>query len=54
MAETVTVEEKEMEVTNEDGSVSKVKGTVTTTDHGVKDKDGFPKISVNIGVSPIQ
>jgi hypothetical protein len=48
--ETVTEEEKEFTVTNEDGSVSTVKGRVVTTDHGVTDEFGNPKISVNINV----
>ena len=50
MAETTTTEEKEFTVTNEDGSVSTVKGQIMTTDHGVVDKDGYPKISVHINV----
>jgi len=49
-----TVEEREMEIIQKDGSVHKVKGTITTTHHGTKDKDGNPKISVNVGVSPIE
>jgi hypothetical protein len=48
MAETTTVEEKEFTVTNADGTVSTVKGDVVTTDHGVVDADGNPKISVHI------
>lgn len=50
MAESTTEEEKEFTVTNADGSVSTVKGKIVTTDHGVTDKDGYPKISVNINV----
>lgn len=50
MAETTTEEEKEFTVTNEDGSVSTVKGQIMTTDHGETDKDGYPKISVHINV----
>jgi hypothetical protein len=48
MPEKVTKEEKEFTVTHEDGSTSVVKGQITTTDHGVTDEDGFPKISVHI------
>lgn len=50
MAETTTEEEKEFTITNEDGSTSTVRGRVVTTDHGVTDENGFPKISVNINV----
>jgi hypothetical protein len=50
MAENTTVEEKEFTVTNEDGSISTIKGQVSTTDHGETDEDGFPKISVHINV----
>lgn len=50
----VTVAEKEMVIEKEDGTVETVLGTITTTDHGETDKDGNPKISVNIGVSPIE
>jgi len=52
MEETVTTEEKEFTVTHADGTVSQVKGTITTTDHGETDADGNPKISVHIGASP--
>lgn len=45
-----TEEDKELTVTNEDGSVSVIKGRVTTIDHGETDKDGYPKISVHINV----
>jgi len=51
--EKVTVEQKEMTVEHEDGSIEKVLGTITTTDHGVTDEEGNPKISVNVGVSPL-
>ncbi len=47
MTSTVT-EEKEFTITNADGTISTVKGDGTTTDHGVVDKDGNPKISVHI------
>jgi hypothetical protein len=50
MPETTTEEEKEFTITNADGSVSTVKGKVMTTDHGVVDENGYPKISVNINV----
>ena len=50
MSETTTEEEKEFTVTNEDGSVSTVKGNVKTIDHGEVDADGYPKISVHINV----
>lgn len=50
MAETTSEEEKEFTVTNEDGSVSVVKGKVMTTNHGVTDENGYPKISVHINV----
>lgn len=48
--ENTETEDKEFTVTNADGSVSTVKGRVMTTDHGVTDENGFPKISVNIHV----
>ncbi len=48
MAETVTEEEKEFTITNADGSTTTIKGSIITTDHGVTDKDGNPKISVHI------
>jgi hypothetical protein len=50
MAESITEEEKEFTITNPDGSISTVKGRVVTTDHGVTDENGYPKISVNINV----
>lgn len=48
--ETVTNEEKEFTVTNEDGTISHVTGTITTTDHGVTDEHGHTMISKNITV----
>lgn len=54
MAETVTEEEKEMTITGEDGVESKVMAKVITTDHGVTDEDGNPKISVNINVPSVR
>lgn len=48
MPETTTTEEKEFTVTNADGTVSTIKGDVVTTDHGVVDENGYPKISVHI------
>ena len=48
--ETVTTEEKEFTVTNEDGTISHVIGTITTTDHGTTDEHGHPMISKNITV----
>jgi hypothetical protein len=48
--ENTTTEEKELTVTNADGSVSTVKGQVSTTDHGVTDENGFPKVTVHINV----
>lgn len=48
--ETITTEEKEFTITNQDGSLSTVKGSIMTTDHGVTDEEGYPKISVNINV----
>lgn len=50
MAETTTEEEKEFKMTHEDGSISLVKGRVITTDHGVLDADGNPKISVHVSL----
>lgn len=46
----VTTEEKEFTVTNQDGSVSTIKGQIVTTDHGVTDEEGYPKVSVAINV----
>lgn len=48
--ETTTQEETEMTFTNADGSITKVKGMVSVTDHGVVDENGYPKISTNINV----
>ena len=48
----VTTEEKEFTVQHADGTVSKVLGTITTTNHGETDEEGNPKISVHIGASP--
>lgn len=53
MEETITEEAKEMTVTNLDGSESKVMAKVITTDHGVTDKDGNPKISVEVKVPSV-
>lgn len=52
--ETVTEEDREMTVTDLDGKQTKVMAKVVTTDHGVTDEDGNPKISVNIKVPSIQ
>lgn len=51
--ETVKVEEKEMTVTGIDGVPVKVMAKVITTDHGVNDEEGNPKISVEIKVPPV-
>lgn len=51
--ETITTEVKEMTVTGIDGKKTKVKAQVITTDHGVTDENGIPKISVNIKVPSI-
>lgn len=51
--ETVTEEEKEMTVTGLDGVPVKVMAKVITTDHGVTDEEGNPKISVEIKVPPV-
>lgn len=51
--ETVTEIEKEMTVTSLDGTQSKVMAKVITTDHGVTDDEGNPKISVEIKVPPV-
>lgn len=51
--ETVTTEDKEMTVTGADGVPTKVMAKVITTDHGVTDEEGNPKISVEIKVPPI-
>lgn len=53
MDETVTTEEREFTVTHADGTTSQVLGTVTTTDHGVTDEEGNPKVSVHIGATPV-
>lgn len=50
MAEKITEEEREFELTHEDGSVSRVKGRVIVTDHGVTDEEGNPKISTHISL----
>jgi hypothetical protein len=51
--EKVTIEDKEMTITDLDGKQSKVMAKVITTDHGVTDEDGNPKISVEIKVPSI-
>jgi uncharacterized Rossmann fold enzyme len=51
MPETTTEEEKEFTISHPDGSTSTIKGKVVTTDHGVTDKDGNPKISSHIALS---
>ena len=51
--ETVTTEEKEMTATGPDGKEHKFIGKVITTDHGVTDENGMPKISKNIIVPSI-
>lgn len=48
--ETTSEEEKEFQVTHPDGSTSVIKGKVVTTDHGVTDEDGNPKISVHVAL----
>lgn len=53
MAETVTEEEKEFEMTHEDGTVSHVKGRVITTHHGVNDDEGNPKVSVHVSLDKV-
>lgn len=50
MAETTTEEEKEFQINHEDGSISTVTGRLITTDHGVTDEDGNPKISVHVSL----
>ena len=49
--EIVTEEEKEFNVVHEDGTKSTIKGKIVTTDHGVTDEDGNPKISTHIALS---
>lgn len=51
--ETVTTEDKEMTITTIDGQQHKVMAKVITTDHGVTDEEGNPKISVEIKVPPV-
>lgn len=51
--ETVTTEDKEMTVTGADGVPTKIMAKVITTDHGVTDAEGNPKISVEIKVPTI-
>lgn len=48
---TTTEEEREFAVAHPDGSQSTIKGKVITTDHGVTDEDGNPKISTHIALS---
>ncbi len=50
---TITEEERELTLTHDDGTTSTVIGKVITTDHGVTDEDGNPKISVEIKVPPM-
>ena len=50
---TMTEEDKEMTITGADGVETKVMAKVITTDHGVTDEEGNPKISVEIKVPPI-
>lgn len=51
--ETVKTEHRKMTVTGPDGVPTNVMAKVITTDHGVTDEEGNPKISVNIKVPPI-
>ncbi len=51
--ETTTTEQKEMTITDENGTEHKVMAEVVTTDHGTTDEAGNPKISVNIKVPPV-
>jgi len=51
--EKITTEEKEMTVTGADGVPVTVMAKVITTDHGVTDEEGNPKISVEIKVPAI-
>lgn len=51
--ETVTIEEREFNVTHDDGSSSTIKGIVITTDHGVTDENGYPKISTHMSLDPV-
>ena len=48
-----TIEERPIAVTLEDGTEAVMQGTITTIDYGEVDEDGYPKISVNVGVSPL-
>lgn len=50
MTEKITTEKKEMTVTNNDGEELKVMAEVITTDHGIFDEDGNPKISVEVKI----
>lgn len=51
--EKITTEDKEMTVTGEDGTQTTVMARVITTDHGVTDEQGNPKISVEIKVPSV-
>ena len=51
--EKITTKEEEVTVTGSDGLPVKVMAKIITTDHGVTDKDGYPKISVNVQVPSI-
>lgn len=52
--EKITTEDKEMTVTTPDGDQHKVMAQVVTTDHGVTDEEGNPKISVEVKVPSIK
>lgn len=51
--ETVTTEKRKMTITDTDGKQHEVIGKVITTDHGVKDENGIPKVSVEVKVPSI-
>ena len=50
---TVTTEDREFTVTTQDGSIQKLMGQVVTTKDGF-DKEGNPKVSVEIKVPPME
>jgi hypothetical protein len=50
MAETTTEEERKFTIDHGNGATSTIKGRVITTDHGVTDEEGNPKISVHISM----
>lgn len=52
--ETLKVNGQEYEVTGHaDDGLPIIRGIAATTDHGVTDEDGNPKVSVEIKVPPI-